>query len=468
MSTTATQAYEKMVAHHRVLGTELTKRADAVSGEVSAGRPHGAAVAGVIAYLAEEVLPHAVAEEKTLYPAAVTHAGLAGLVEEMIADHVTLSAGSTRLATLSEGRAAAEQAARIAGLFAAHAARENDVLLPALLTSRSVNLAELLDQMHGYIDPGAIDHEAIDHRAIDHRAIDHRAIDHRAIDHGAIDHGAIDHEVIEPGESAGRPAARAGQDLKADSQAALLALLLQAAAALTRAGEADRACRIAASAWAELREVRPDLAAKVTAALHGLARKADPADLRTPVHAGSTGCCDHVDADAGSDPVLDVRAMAPAMRHETIFDSYLALSSGAGFILVNDHDPKPLRYQFEAEHTGHFTWDYLEEGPAVWRVRIGRPADAAAVNQSPGAAVAKDGGAEPDLDVRQLPHGQRHGLIFTAFRSLPPGRGFVLVNNHDPLPLRYQFEAQYGGEYTWDYQEAGPAVWRVRIGRAAF
>ena len=55
----------------------------------------------------------------------------------------------------------------------------------------------------------------------------------------------------------------------------------------------------------------------------------------------------------------------------------LALTPGQGFVLVNDHDPKPLYYQFEAEHTGQFTWDYLEEGPLTWRVRIGR-ADSAA------------------------------------------------------------------------------------------
>ena len=41
-------------------------------------------------------------------------------------------------------------------------------------------------------------------------------------------------------------------------------------------------------------------------------------------------------------------------------------------MLVNDHDPKPLYYQFAAEHEGEFSWGYLEEGPDVWRVRIGR------------------------------------------------------------------------------------------------
>jgi len=42
-------------------------------------------------------------------------------------------------------------------------------------------------------------------------------------------------------------------------------------------------------------------------------------------------------------------------------------------VLVNDHDPKPLYYQFAAEYPDRFTWDYLEAGPEVWKVRIGRP-----------------------------------------------------------------------------------------------
>lgn len=70
--------------------------------------------------------------------------------------------------------------------------------------------------------------------------------------------------------------------------------------------------------------------------------------------------------------VLDVREMAPRERHPTIFDTFEALKPGAAFVLVNDHDPKPLRYQFEAERPGRFTWRYLEEGPEVWRVQIGR------------------------------------------------------------------------------------------------
>lgn len=74
----------------------------------------------------------------------------------------------------------------------------------------------------------------------------------------------------------------------------------------------------------------------------------------------------------------------------------------------------------------------------------------------------------PDVvDVREIPHGQRHPRIFARYARLTPGEGFVLVNNHDPKPLRREFEATHSGAYTWDYVESGPEVWQVRIGRTA-
>ena len=75
-----------------------------------------------------------------------------------------------------------------------------------------------------------------------------------------------------------------------------------------------------------------------------------------------------------TDRILDVRQEIPARRHELIFSTYRYLAPGDGFVLVNDHDPKPLYYQFAAEQANQFEWDYLEQGPHVWRVRIGRPA----------------------------------------------------------------------------------------------
>jgi uncharacterized protein (DUF2249 family) len=172
---------------------------------------------------------------------------------------------------------------------------------------------------------------------------------------------------------------RTGQPAARDPQGALLGLLLEAAGALARDGQAYLACRLAAAAWAAVREDRPDLAVTVTAALHGLARRAsggpaqdeDPA----PVTGREPASPSAVTADPGGragEPGLDVRDLPPSQRHDAIFTAYRQLAPGEGFVLVNDHDPKPLRYQFEAEHPGEFTWDYLETGPSVWRVRIGR------------------------------------------------------------------------------------------------
>ena len=69
---------------------------------------------------------------------------------------------------------------------------------------------------------------------------------------------------------------------------------------------------------------------------------------------------------------LDVRAIPPREKHPTIFRTFDGLARGESMVIINDHDPKPLRYQFAAERPEQFAWAYEAEGPAVWRVRIDR------------------------------------------------------------------------------------------------
>lgn len=69
------------------------------------------------------------------------------------------------------------------------------------------------------------------------------------------------------------------------------------------------------------------------------------------------------------------------------------------------------------------------------------------------------------IDVRTIPPAQQHALIFQTFRELPSGRALQLVNDHDPAPLRGQFELDHPGSYRRDCVESGPDVWRVRIGK---
>lgn len=98
-------------------------------------------------------------------------------------------------------------------------------------------------------------------------------------------------------------------------------------------------------------------------------------------------------------PVLDVRPLPPPRRHPLIFQTFDHLSPGQALELINDHDPRPLYYQFAAERPGQFTWQYLQQGPDVWRVRIGRlPADPAGSPPSWGGMGSPPAASRPADD----------------------------------------------------------------------
>ncbi|MCQ6273931.1 DUF2249 domain-containing protein [Bacillus sp. V3B] len=62
----------------------------------------------------------------------------------------------------------------------------------------------------------------------------------------------------------------------------------------------------------------------------------------------------------------------PREKHPIIFNTFDSLQSGESMQLINDHDPKPLYYQFMAERADQFTWEYTEEGPEIWKVTISK------------------------------------------------------------------------------------------------
>jgi uncharacterized protein (DUF2249 family) len=69
------------------------------------------------------------------------------------------------------------------------------------------------------------------------------------------------------------------------------------------------------------------------------------------------------------------------------------------------------------------------------------------------------------FDVREIPCRIKHGQILQRWADLPVGGYFVLVNDHDPVPLYHQFAAEFPGAFTWDYEVSGPDVFEVRIGK---
>lgn len=69
---------------------------------------------------------------------------------------------------------------------------------------------------------------------------------------------------------------------------------------------------------------------------------------------------------------VDARNYEPRDKHAIIFDTFDKLNSGEVMELTNDHEPRPLHCQFLIEREDKFDWQYIEQGPEIWRVAIGK------------------------------------------------------------------------------------------------
>jgi uncharacterized protein (DUF2249 family) len=226
-----------MLDHHAQLRGELDSRVAALRDAVLGGGAHEAAKDALVAFVDQHVLPHAAAEEGSIYPAAADDARVELFVDSMVLEHRELERKAQILRSADTAARALSTADGLAAVFAVHVEKENDLLLPALSKRPEVSLSTLLRDMHD--------------------------------------------------------------------------------------------------------------------------RLAEPDD---DVHARPQGEAEE----------LDVRTLPHGARHEIIFGKLHALATGERLFIVNDHDPKPLRYQLEAAWPGMFDWAYVAAGPQVWRIEVTR------------------------------------------------------------------------------------------------
>jgi uncharacterized protein (DUF2249 family) len=166
--------------------------------------------------------------------------------------------------------------------------------------------------------------------------------------------------------------------------------------------------------------------------------------------------------------LVDVRPMPPRARHPAIFGAWSDLKSGDAIMLVNDHDPLPLYYQFGCEHQGQFRWEYVESGPEKWRVRItkGTFADPGFVpvrKTPPRPKSAPATFVEPSVvDTRPIfGRGETPcAAIDDAVETLIPGQPLVLLVPFEPAPL-YQKMAAQGFTHKASKEEDG--TWRIEF-----
>lgn len=143
--------------------------------------------------------------------------------------------------------------------------------------------------------------------------------------------------------------------------------------------------------------------------------------------------------------VLDLRPLPPRERHPLIFERLTALAPGDRLRLVNDHDPKPLRYQLDAERPDQFRWQVVESGPERWEVEL--------------TSRAHVVDARPILAAGEEPF----AAIMDAAASVGPDEILVVYAPFEPVPLEGVL-AEQGFRFLAD--EIGGGDWRVTFLRA--
>lgn len=169
--------------------------------------------------------------------------------------------------------------------------------------------------------------------------------------------------------------------------------------------------------------------------------------------------------------VIDVRPMPPRERHPKIFGTWAELAPGESMLIVNDHDPVPLYYQFACEHVGAFRWEYLEQGPDVFRVRITkgdfaepgfvpthRPKHSCAAAATAPVAFVKS----LELDTRPIfARGDTPcQAIDDATARLIPGQPLILIAPFEPTPLYAKLGKQ---GFTHQAKQRSDGTWQVEF-----
>jgi uncharacterized protein (DUF2249 family)/iron-sulfur cluster repair protein YtfE (RIC family) len=272
-------AADAVVAHHTELAAALTRhvtllRAAARQGSDPQWREHRA---NLLTWLRTELIPHATAEEEALYPAAAAQPAGAALIDGMLTEHRAIAKLVTELEVAGTPVDAAGAARALAALFEVHLDKENELVLPLLLSSEQASLAGILRGMHDLLG------------------------------------GQAGHEHGDGGCGCGGQGGGGGCGGQGGGQAGGCGC----------GGESGEA----APAEAPLLSV---------------------------------------------DTRLDVRTVPHAQRHATVLAAVSGLPADGALVLVAPHAPLPLLAEIERRFPGQIDREWLQEGPDVWQIRLHR------------------------------------------------------------------------------------------------
>lgn len=150
-------AAEAVMEHHAELAGALGRHIEkllntAIGGDEVAGQK---AQAGLVDWCESELMPHALAEEASMYPKAHEIPSARLLIDAMIAEHREISALVEEIKAASTPVIVAAKAKALGTLFESHLDKENNQILPLLAASKEISLAVILGGMHELLGENA-------------------------------------------------------------------------------------------------------------------------------------------------------------------------------------------------------------------------------------------------------------------------------------------------------------------------
>jgi len=141
---------------------------------------------------------------------------------------------------------------------------------------------------------------------------------------------------------------------------------------------------------------------------------------------------------------LDVRTLIPIKRHEKLLNLFKELPAGESFSFINDHDPKPLYYEFRSIFGDVVGWEYLQRDPEEWKVKVTRTADSEA---------DKDSDVSTLIDLRKADKKDWKYTTFHRYGMMLPGDVMEIRASEEPNEILRIFQKKFEGDHTREYKK---------------
>lgn len=153
--------------------------------------------------------------------------------------------------------------------------------------------------------------------------------------------------------------------------------------------------------------------------------------------------------------LLDLRKANVSEWKQIVFHRYGMMEQGSTMEIIAAEDPNEIHGIFIQKFEGKHRWIYKKQEDGEVVVHI---------TKTESSGLGDDGfSVVEEFDLRPFPPATRHEMFYDAFAAINPGEAFEFINDHDPLPLYYQMEAESEVPFKWEYILKGPEEWKVRV-----